>query len=352
MAVLASLGLVVLAGGGLWLHHQLTHVVVTDARVAADMVTISSRVPGWIVSLDVTEGDVLDKGAILLRIDDRDSRLGLKELDARLASVQAQRAEIEARIHQKDQETTSRIAARDAAVVAARATLASAQAREDLAETENKRSLRLVSSGTTTQAHADQTRTDLEAAHQGVLSAAANLRSAEAALGEAQAERGVLAVLRSQLSALAPEEHRLQAQRDRMALDVEDRVLRMPLSGVVDQVFVDKDEYVDAGQRLLMVHDPDRVRIEANVKETNIRYLTPGAHVSVTVDALPGQTFDGTVERVGQAATSEFALLPSPNPSGNFTKITQRLPVRIAVTQVNGQFKPGMMVEVEARASD
>ncbi|MFD0387419.1 hypothetical protein ACFQ4K_05600 [Tistrella bauzanensis] len=70
------------------------------------------------------------------------------------------------------------------------------------------------------------------------------------------------------------------------------------------------------------------------------------------MDALPGRRFEGTVARVGQAATSEFALLPNPNPSGNFTKITQRLPVRIAVAQDGGELKPGMMVELEATASD
>jgi len=74
--------------------------------------------------------------------------------------------------------------------------------------------------------------------------------------------------------------------------------------------------------------------------------------VTITVDALPGRRFEGTVTRIGQAATSEFALLPNPNPSGNFTKITQRLPIRIAVRQEDGELKPGMMVEVEATTGD
>jgi membrane fusion protein (multidrug efflux system) len=120
----------------------------------------------------------------------------------------------------------------------------------------------------------------------------------------------------------------------------------------VDQTFIDEGEYVTPGQRLLMIHDPERVRVEANVKETNIRFFRPGKKVAITVDALPGRRFEGTVTRVGQAATSEFALLPNPNPSGNFTKITQRLPVRIAVRQEGGELKPGMMVEVEATTGD
>ena len=74
--------------------------------------------------------------------------------------------------------------------------------------------------------------------------------------------------------------------------------------------------------------------------------------MTISVDALPGRRFDGKVMRVGQAATSEFALLPNPNPSGNFTKITQRLAVRIAVQQDGGELKPGMMVELEAGTGD
>jgi membrane fusion protein (multidrug efflux system) len=128
----------------------------------------------------------------------------------------------------------------------------------------------------------------------------------------------------------------------------------MPFDGVVGRVFVDEGEYVTPGQRLVLVHDPARVRIEANVKETDIRHFRPGAPVRVRVDAYPSRVFEGRVERVGAAATSEFALLPSPNPSGNFTKITQRLPVRIALrpADADGLLRPGMMVEVQAAARE
>jgi len=86
--------------------------------------------------------------------------------------------------------------------------------------------------------------------------------------------------------------------------------------------------------------------VDANVKETEIRHLKVGRRVKVTIDAYPGEIFEGTIARVGHAATSQFALLPNPNPSGNFTKVTQRLPVKIAVAQRDGKLRPGMMVEV------
>lgn len=348
-AILAAL---IALAGGWWLYQQFTHVFVTDARVAADIVAMGSRVPGWVMAVEVIEGDAVRKGGVLVRIDDRESRLLVQELDAQIAGIVRRREEIEARIELTDRQTTSRIAAKQAAVRAAEAALAAAVAQRELAGQDNDRAETLAPKGTITRAYLDQTRAALKTARQQVLSAQADLENAHAALVEAEAARGELTVLRTQLAELGPEEERLQSQRERAALDLNDRIIVMPFDGVVDQVFVDAGEYVTPGQRLLMVHDPERVRVEANVKETDIRFFRPGKTVTITVDALPGRRFEGTVARVGQAATSEFALLPNPNPSGNFTKITQRLPVRIAVVQDGGELKPGMMVEVKATASD
>jgi membrane fusion protein (multidrug efflux system) len=300
----------------------------------------------------VIEGDTAREGGVLVRIDGRESNLLVRELDAQIAGIARSRDEIEARIALTDRQTQSRITARQASVRAAQAALAAATAQRDLARQDNDRTEQLASSGTITRARLDQTRAALETTRQQVLSAQADLEAARAALAEAEAARGELTVLQTRLAELGPEEDRLRVQRERAALDLDDRTIAMPFDGVVDRIFVDEGEYVTPGQRLLMVHDPERVRVEANVKETDIRFFRPGKTVTITVDALPGRRFAGTVTRVGQAATSEFALLPNPNPSGNFTKITQRLPVRIAVPQDDGALKPGMMVELEAKTGD
>ena len=124
------------------------------------------------------------------------------------------------------------------------------------------------------------------------------------------------------------------------------QVIESPLKGIVDRRFANVGEYVTPGQRLVLAHDPNRIWIEANIKETQVRRLKEGQTVIVSVDAYPDEAFEGRIERIGNTATSAFALLPSPNPSGNFTKITQRLPVRIAINQRDGRLRPGMMVEV------
>jgi len=96
----------------------------------------------------------------------------------------------------------------------------------------------------------------------------------------------------------------------------------------------------------MLIHNPAAVWVEANIKETDIRHLEPGMPVDVSIDAYPDRHFTGTIARIGQAATSEFALLPNPNPSGNFTKVTQRLPVRVALEPSDVALRPGMMAVV------
>jgi membrane fusion protein, multidrug efflux system len=351
-ALLIALGL--LGAGGAWLHRLFTHVTVDDARVAADMIAVASRVPGWVREVRVIAGDRAARGEVVVRIDGREQALVVAELDARLASLAARRRELEARIVQVDAHTVSQQDAQRARLEAARAALPAAEAERVFAEAEHRRAQELVAGGSGTRQRQDQTRAALDMARQKVLSAGAEIRNVEAQLAAAAAAREELNVLRRQLEALEPQERELVAQRDRAALDLRDRAIAMPFDGSVDRVFVDPGEYVTPGQRILLLHDPAKVRVEANVKETEIRFFRPGTRVAVRVDAWPGRRFEGVVERVGGAATSEFALLPTPNPSGNFTKITQRLPLRVALDPPppDGLLRPGMMVVVEAEARE
>jgi membrane fusion protein (multidrug efflux system) len=138
----------------------------------------------------------------------------------------------------------------------------------------------------------------------------------------------------------------------RQEVDIADRTIRSPADGRIVMTFVRKGEHVGAGQRMVMFHDPTDIWVEANVKETAVGLLKPGMKAHVRVDAYPGRVIAGEIYRIGQAATSKFALLPDPNPSGNFTKITQRLPVRILLTEKDATLRPGMMVEIDIAVRD
>ena len=150
-----------------------------------------------------------------------------------------------------------------------------------------------------------------------------------------------------ELARLDSERLGLRLQRDRAAEELADHVLRSPIAGVIDEVFIDVGEYVAQGQRVLMAHDPDVVWVKTNVKETDLRHIAVGKTAEVAVDAFPDTTYTATVARIGHAATSEFALLPNPNPSGNFTKITQRVEVKLTFDEPDPRLRPGLMVEVK-----
>ena len=170
--------------------------------------------------------------------------------------------------------------------------------------------------------------------------------SETASISRSEAEIRRVDVLRRQMVVLGYQASQIQARIIAKKVEIEDTEVRSPIAGVINRTFVNPGEYVNAGQRIALIHDPNTIWVEALIKETEIRRVAHGQQVEILVDAYPERNFEGKVTRIGYATTSEFSLLPSPNPSGNFTKVTQRIPVRIAIAQVDGLLKPGMMVEV------
>lgn len=350
--VLGLLAIAGLAALGAWIYDRFSHVYIDDARITADVISVSSRVSGWITKLSVSEGDTIKAGDVLVSIDDRDATLRLAELDARLLSIDAERARLGAEKQMVDRQTSSQYKMRDSQLRAVQAALAGRQSDLDLAKTDFERTKKLLARKVVSRQRWEERRKTFRVAEQGYQQALAEVAAAKASLVEAGAYREQLLVLDRQLAALTHQKTEIQAQHDRQTLDMQDRIIRSPINGVVDKSFVNASEYVSAGQRLLMVHDPQKIWVAANVRETDIKHLKLGSEAAVTVDANPDQAFQGKIVRIGNAATSEFALLPTPNPSGNFTKIAQRLAIRIELETTNALLRPGMMVEVDIGIDD
>ena len=344
LGLLAIGGLILM---GAWIYDRFNHVYIDDARITADVISISSRVSGWITRISVSEGDTIKEGDVLVSIDDRDATLRLAELDARLLSIDAERARLGAEKQMVDRQTSSQYKMRNSQLRAVQAALAGRQSDLDLAMTDFERTKKLLARKVVTRQRWEERRRTFRVAEQGYQQTLAEVAAAKASLVEAGADREKLLVLDRQLAALTHQKTGIQAQHDRQTLDMRDRVIRSPINGVVDKSFVNASEYVSAGQRLLMVHNPQKIWVAANVRETDIKHLKLGSAAGVTVDAYPDQTFRGKITRIGNAATSEFALLPTPNPSGNFTKIAQRLAIRIELETKSTLLRPGMMVEVD-----
>lgn len=346
-SIVIGIALALLAWAGNWAFGQWSRVTETDARITTDQIAVSSRVSGWVTELPVIEGDRIAIGDLLIAVDARDAKLKLDELDARLLAIGSQRAQISAETAMVDAQTRSRKEAAASRVTAARAAVKASDEQRKLARTDFERIKSLTGTRVVSQQRLDQARTELSRTDERYQIAVANLAAAQADAREADADRQQIQVNESLLDNLRFQESQIASERDRQVLDIEDRTIRSPLNGVASRTFIDKGEFVRPGQRLMLIHDPNNVWVEANIKETELRHLEPGMPVKLHVDAYPDREFTGKVERIGQAATSEFALLPNPNPSGNFTKVTQRLPIRISVEQDEAILRPGMLVVVE-----
>ena len=328
------------------IYNLINFVYAYDSRNDADLIIVSSRVAGWVTSLEVTEGSEISKGKLLAAIDSRESKLSLSELEAQLLGLGAERQRMEAKWRLIDKQTTSLYSSQLSQLEAARVVASSLAPQLKLAKREHQRAQKLFERKVFSRRQLDQAdnaQQQIERQHQ---IAAAELKAAQAKLEEAGAERSRLDVLDGDLNMLKHRKAELMVKREHQKLDLDDRTIKSPITGVVDKTFVKVGEYVTPGQRLALVHDPSKIWIEANIKETEIRRLKIGQKVEISIDAYPDTGFEGRVLSVGNATTSEFTLLPSPNPSGNFTKITQRLPVRIAIDQQQGLLRPGMMVEI------
>ena len=346
--------LLVWIGG--WIHHQQTHVSGDDARVMTQEVTVSSRLAGRLTEFSRIEGDHLAQQDVVARLYDRPAALQLEQLKARVRRAEAQVALEQQQITLASsqlsggvEETAGQLQADLSAVKAAKAAL-------DQAKKTYERSARLFKSGQVSGQKKDEDYYTYEAAKANYQHAERQVTVDRSALSNAH--NGMMSgpamtlpkpdLIRAQLAvtrqSLAEAKAALKAQR----LAVSDRVVQSPLDGIVDKTFVESGEYVSPGQPLLMMHAPDNVWIEANIKETKIHELKPGQPVDIAVDAYPDTEFHGHVQVIGHAATSQFALLPNPNPSGNFTKITQRIPVRIRIDEgPREMLSPGMMVVVD-----
>jgi membrane fusion protein (multidrug efflux system) len=318
---------------GLWGYERLGHVTENDARVKADMITISSRVDGWVMARPVTDGEAVREGQEMIVIDQREADLKLSELHAKAETIRLRQERIA--IEQGMVKATSRDA-----VTAAQANQKAAASKLEQAQREFQRAEELRGRMISREVW-EQRQTQLRQAEAAAL-------SASSALSDAQAKLGDVDLLRKEMESLTQEAAQVEAQIRQQEINIADRWVRSPIDGIVDEKFVQPGEYVIAGQRLFIIHDPKKVWIDTEIKETKLSGLQPGQTVTISVDAYPDRHFAGHIERIGNAASGEFALLPSPNPSGNFTKITQRVPVRIAVEQPDGNpLRPGMMVEVD-----
>lgn len=332
--------------------NRAAYIVTSDARISAAMIAVSTDISGRITSVQVSEGDRVAAGDILYTIDDREAYFALVELEAEANRLRAEIEREEARAGLAVSRAGSEVASRRAGTVSATASVEAARLNAEIAQRDFDRTQDLFDRGLMPQANLDRARNILDTANQELRrsqaqreSAAADQRTASIAGEEVRLMDYDLAVLSALLEkALA----RVEAQK----IVLEQHTIRSPIDGVVDELFFETGEHSLRGYRMALLHDPGAVWVSANIKETEIRHVHPGAATFVRADSHPAQELSGRVTRVHDATIAEAALMPNPNANGVFTKITQRISVRVDLDATDIPLRPGTMVRVRIRKGD
>jgi len=328
--ILGTVLLAVIAGGawgGHWWWTVGRYFEDTDnAYVQADISPIAPQIDGFIAKVEVGDNQVVKAGDVLVRIDDPDFVARRDRADAAVATAKADITTLD-----------SQIAYQQSRVAQAEAQLEAANAEQRRAQQQFDRYAKLVTDKVISHQEYDDTEATLTKGKADVIRSAAAIKAEQAQLVVIQAERGEAEQKLNEAEA----EARLAAQ------DLAKTVIRAPFDGVVGNRNVRVGNYVHAGNQLLSMV-PNEVYIVANYKETQLTHMKVGQKVEIDVDAYPGVPIEGEVESFAPASGALFSLLPPENATGNFTKIVQRLPVRIKVpaqTVLQGLLRPGLSVE-------
>ncbi len=313
LVLMGVVALLALAAASYAVHYVLVgrfYISTDDAYVRANNSTLGARVSGHIASILPGDNAVVRTGDVIFRIDDGDYRIAV---DAARSKIATQQATID-RIGRQ-------VAAMESAVEQARAQLTSAEASLKRAGLDFERQQALSTRGFASRA-------TFEVSEAGRDQGVASVKSAQAAF---DAARDNVEVTRAQQNEARAQLVELQSSLAKAQRDLDFTAVRAPVDGTFSNRMVNTGDFIQAGQRLGNLVPLNSVFIDANFKETQLKRIRPGQPVTIKVDAYGFRKFTGSVDSISPAAGSVFTLLPPDNATGNFTKIVQRLPVRIRV---------------------
>jgi membrane fusion protein (multidrug efflux system) len=317
----------VVAGGAYYWSFERFMVSTDDAYVQADSTIVASRVSGYVSAVMIEDHQSVKAGQVLALIDDRDFRATLDQVRADVQASLAAVGDLQAQLS----EQSTLIARASAGVAASRAAL-------ELANLNRVRYRKMAGIGFGSQQQSQEA--DAQAEER-----SADLARDRAALSSARDQIQVLQAKLAQAQALR---HRSQAVEQRAALELGYTTIVAPIDGVVGARTVRLGQYVQAGTQLTALVPLRDVYVIANFKETQLTHVRAGEPVRVRVDTFPGVALQACVDSLAPASGLEFSLLPPDNATGNFTKIVQRIPVKIRLASgqpLSGQLRPGMSVE-------
>jgi len=345
-----------------------------DAQVEAHVASISARIPGQVKRVLVQDNQDVKAGEVLVELDDRDQQAKVAAAHADLAAAQAQQRAAQTQLSLTEKTAAANLAvakggieqaaamtgSTQALIDQARADIAVSESRKALTKLERERSEKLAAEGAVTKAEVDAKRAADEQAEAQLAQAKARLVTAMAnrsnSSGTAESARGKLLAAstvdeqvesaKAQLALAEARAAQAQAALDRAMLELDYTKVRAEIGGAIARRSVEPGQMVSPDRPLMAVVDLADTWVVANLKETQIKDVRPGQEAEIEIDTFDG-TLHGRVDSIAAGTGSRFSLLPPDNASGNFIKVTQRVPVKIKLDDRGGRvLRPGMSADV------
>lgn len=346
--IVSGIALAVASGGALWLLAAPASESTDDAYISVDATTVAPKVKGFVATVLVKHNQWVKAGQPLVVIDS-------EEFNAHVASAQGDVADGKAQVAAQQAALISQQAQEQLAqaqIQAARTAIRSSLAEQQHAQDEQRRYQSLAVSGATSRNDADRYKTVAITAEQEAAHASAML---DVAQNQAQVTHAQRAEIQAALALAQATVQKAQAALDLAQQDQKHTTIFAAVDGVVGNRQVQTGDYVTPGQRLMTLVPLGDLYVMANFKETQTERIQPGQKASVSVDALPGVKFSGVVDSLAPGSGSTFALLPFEPGTGNFTKIVQRVPVRIRLDPGQPELvllRPGLSVDARINLRD
>lgn len=402
--VLVLIGLAVAApyGWSLWQYYQ-THESTDDAYVVGDIVPVSPRVAGTVLSVHVENHQRVEAGQLLVRLDPREFEARAQQAQATVQVAEARLRQAELEVAQEQDSTSSDTARTSATLQAARSVMRETQseisearaglrtleaavtvaqaevdaqdAHRNMATTAFERARQLMADGVVSQQQFDEAENalltaeaerrvaaqklaqaqreverasaDLRTKQQAVARVRAREAEAQAIVAGSQANEQNVVIKQAEVAVARAMVQQRQADLDYAKLQLDYVTVRAPVAGVIAKNNVELGQVVQAGRPMMAIVPLGDVWVEANFKETQLREMRPGQKATLKVDAYPGDVFEGSIESISPGTGAVFSLLPPENATGNFVKIVQRIPVKIVLdeaSQNGATLRPGMSV--------
>jgi len=338
--------LIVIPLGVRWIHYRLSHAVTDNAFVESDLSNISPLVSGHLKEIVVDESDSVKKGQLLALLDEKDYLAQVELKRSMLAKVKRDVSALETTLERMRREVEQGILLSRQAILEAKEALARVEADGKRIEGDYLRFKDLLERQAVAQSRFDAIESQSVGCRALTKSASILVMMRETGLKKALIGRQRVEELEKRLRSLEAAGETAQKALEIAQLNLEHTRIKSPMDGIIAKKFINEGSFISPGIPVFSLYNQDNIYVTANLEESKIAGVKLGQEVDLKVDGYPGVDFKGEVIKIGEASAAKFLLVPRTNPTGEFVKEVQRIPIKIAVDNTNGLLRPGFSVTV------